>query len=158
MTSTLEQEIGELLLKKGSHLVVAESCTGGFLASRITNVPGASRYFECGVITYSDRAKQDWLGVSSKTLKEFGAVSSEVAIEMAQGILERSGADYALSVTGIAGPGGGSLAKPVGTVFIACVGPKEVKVEHHLFSEGRLIFKEKVAEAALKLLKYVLQS
>ena len=115
---TLEDVVGTALLARGLTLSVAESCTGGLVGHRITSVAGSSRYFERGVMVYSNEAKQALLGVPESVLREHGAVSAPCAEAMARGICERSGSPCGLSVTGIAGPGGGSEAKPVGTVFI----------------------------------------
>jgi nicotinamide-nucleotide amidase len=115
----MEESVGRLLREKGLTLAVAESCTGGLIGSRITDVAGSSGYFLLGVVAYSNEAKQELLGVRPGTLADFGAVSTETAEEMAEGIRRRAGADLGLATTGIAGPGGGSPEKPVGTV---CVG------------------------------------
>jgi nicotinamide-nucleotide amidase len=106
---------------QGLKIATAESCTGGLLAALLTDIPGASHVFERGFVTYSNDAKCDLLGVSAALLASHGAVSDEVACAMAQGCLERSHADIAVSVTGVAGPGGGSAEKPVGLVYLACV-------------------------------------
>lgn len=120
---TLEEAIGKKLLKKGLKLAVAESCTGGRLSARITSVPGASRYFLEGAVTYANNAKLHRLGVKPATLLKYGAVSAETAREMAIGICKTSKADVGVSITGVAGPGGGTAEKPVGLVFIGlCVG------------------------------------
>ena len=113
--------MGALLVKKKKTLAAAESCTGGLTAHRITNVPGASKYFRSGVVSYSNEAKIAVLGVSPETLKKHGAVSSQTAIEMAQGIRRISKADYGVSITGIAGPTGGTQEKPAGTFHVALV-------------------------------------
>lgn len=115
----LAECLGGALQARGWQLVLAESCTGGGVAQAVTEVAGSSAWFDRGFVTYSNAAKTDMLGVSSATLEAFGAVSRQTALEMAAGALAHSRADLALAVTGIAGPGGGSLAKPVGTVFIA---------------------------------------
>ncbi|MEQ1896553.1 MAG: competence/damage-inducible protein A [Vicinamibacterales bacterium] len=116
---SLEAVVGRLLVDRGWRVAVAESCTGGLLASRLTAEPGASRYFDQGVVTYSNAAKVQWLGVPETLITEHGAVSDPVARAMAAGIRERAGADVGIGVTGIAGPDGGSAGKPVGTVVIA---------------------------------------
>lgn len=115
---TLEEAVGKLLLKKGWTLAVAESCTGGYIGHRITRVPGSSAYFKSAAVTYSNESKIRFLGVKKTTLERYGAVSRETALEMAQGIRRQAEADIGLSVTGIAGPTGGSAEKPVGTVWI----------------------------------------
>jgi nicotinamide-nucleotide amidase len=113
---SLSIRLGSLLAEKGLTLAVAESCTGGGLAEEITAVAGSSEYFNRGFIVYSNQAKQDCLNVSSETLECYGAVSVEVAREMAQGLLKYPGVDVGISITGIAGPSGGTVDKPVGTV------------------------------------------
>jgi nicotinamide-nucleotide amidase len=114
----LHEVCGKLMIEKGLTLSIAESCTGGLIASTVVSMPGSSAFFLESAVTYSDLAKQRRLGVKEETLADFGAVSSETAIEMAKGMQISSGSDIALSVTGIAGPGGGSLEKPVGLVYI----------------------------------------
>lgn len=116
---TLEMVVGRLLKEKGLKVALAESCTGGFVSKRLTDIPGSSAYFDRGFITYSNNAKMEQLGVKKETLDEHGAVSAEVAAEMAQGALEKSGADIAVSLTGVAGPSGGTAEKPVGLVYLA---------------------------------------
>lgn len=115
----LAELLGNRLRQQGLQLVVAESCTGGGLAYALTEVPGSSDWFERGFVCYSNAAKIDMLGVSDKSLATHGAVSETVALEMANGALQHSRGDLAIAVTGIAGPGGGSAQKPVGTVYIA---------------------------------------
>ncbi len=114
---SLSIDVGGVLKEKGLMLATAESCTGGGVAHAVTAVAGSSQWFERGFVTYTNIAKQEMLGVRAQTLARFGAVSEETVREMAQGALNRSCADIALSVSGIAGPGGGSEAKPVGTVW-----------------------------------------
>ena len=116
---TLEEAVGRLLAGAGLTLACAESCTGGLVAAMLTNVPGSSGYFDRGVVTYSNRAKVEQLGVDEKTLAANGAVSRDTAVEMAAGVARIAGADIGLSVTGVAGPGGGTDAKPVGLVHFA---------------------------------------
>ena len=111
--------LGERLRATRDHLVAAESCTGGWIAKSLTDIAGSSDWFDCGMVVYSYEAKQGLLGVRPQTLEEHGAVSRETAIEMVSGALVHSGASVAVAVTGIAGPGGGSPDKPVGTVWIA---------------------------------------
>ncbi|MGH7830305.1 MAG: CinA family protein, partial [Candidatus Binatia bacterium] len=115
---TLEEIIGKLLLKNGGTLAVAESCTGGAVSRRITRVAGASAYFACGAVTYSNEAKVRFLGVRTTTLDKHGPVSEETVIEMAEGIKRQAGTTVGLGVTGIAGPTGGSAEIPVGTVWV----------------------------------------
>jgi nicotinamide-nucleotide amidase len=115
---TLEEIVGKRLLERGWTLALAESCTGGMISHRITRVAGSSAYFKCSAVTYSNESKVHFLGVQTATLERHGAVSRETAIDMAQGIKQRAKADVGLSVTGIAGPTGGSPEKPVGTVWI----------------------------------------
>ena len=112
----LSQQLGRALSARGLTLATAESCTGGWVAEVVTDTAGSSGWFERGFITYSNQAKADMLGVRTDTLARFGAVSEETAREMAAGAITNSGADWAISITGIAGPGGGSSVKPVGTV------------------------------------------
>ena len=114
----LSKKIGNLLLKRNKTVAVAESCTGGLLASAITDVAGSSAYFGYGVVSYSNKAKIEVLGVKESALFQYGAVSKEVAIEMAEGVRKLADSDYGLSTTGIAGPGGGTSTKPVGLVFV----------------------------------------
>jgi nicotinamide-nucleotide amidase len=120
---TLEAVVGRLLAGRGETLATAESCTGGLLAERLTRVPGSSAYFLGGVVSYSDRLKTELLGVPAAMIREHGAVSEPVARAMAEGARERLGADWAVAITGVAGPGGGSEEKPVGTVYLAWAGP-----------------------------------
>ena len=123
MTQTMIQdiclELGNALTKKKFRIALAESCTGGLVCQHLTNIPGSSFWFDRGFVTYSDESKIELLKVSQDTLLKFGAVSKEVASEMALGALNESHAQIALSITGIAGPSGGSIEKPVGTVFFA---------------------------------------
>ncbi len=117
--STLAEQLGELLTKRHISVVTAESCTGGWLGKTITSIPGASRWYDCGFITYSDESKQNLLGVPRETLEQYGAVSEQVATEMAFGALQRSSAMISVAITGIAGPSGGTADKPVGIVYLA---------------------------------------
>jgi len=121
----IEASVGDVLRDRGDTVAVAESCTGGLVASRITDVPGSSDYFDRGVVTYSNDAKQELLGVSREALDARGAVSESVAREMARGVRDTAGTTWGVATTGIAGPGGGTEKKPVGTVYlgVAYAGP-----------------------------------
>ena len=116
---TLEELVVFLLKERGKKLACAESCTGGLLSKRITDVPGSSSVFDMGCVTYANQAKEDLLSVSRETLERFGAVSPETAREMAEGMVRRSGSDLGVGITGIAGPDGGTAQKPVGLIYIA---------------------------------------
>ena len=116
---TLEELVVSLLKEQGKKLACAESCTGGLLSKRITDVPGSSSVFDMGCVTYANQAKEDLLSVSRETLERFGAVSPETAREMAEGMVRRSGSDLGVGITGIAGPDGGTAQKPVGLIYIA---------------------------------------
>lgn len=149
----LEAVIIRLLTERKRTLALAESCTGGGIAHRLTNVPGASAVFLAGVVSYSNEAKQTFLGVHAETLAAHGAVSEAAAREMAEGVRRETGADFALAVTGIAGPGGGTPEKPVGTVFIALAGTAATKVKQHFNPYDRETFKQVTANQALELLR-----
>lgn len=148
----LEMVIGQQLCKRGWKLALAESCTGGLLSSKITSIAGASDYFDRAFVTYSNQAKMEILKVPEELLIECGAVSEPVALAMVEGTRREAGVDVAVAITGIAGPGGGSSEKPVGTVFIACETPIKRAVEKHLFSGSREEIQESAARAALILL------
>lgn len=152
----LEMVIGVQLRKKGWKLATAESCTGGLFSRKITSVSGASDYFDRGFVTYSNEAKVQLLGVPGDLVGTHGAVSEPVAGAMAEGARIRSSVDVAVAITGVAGPTGGSSAKPVGTVFIACATPSGTVVEKHLFNGSRDHVQESAAQAALVLLWKVL--
>lgn len=123
--ATVEQQIHDILTAKGLKLAVAESCTGGTIASKFTAMAGASQYFMAGVVSYSNEAKSDIIHVNMEDIMTYGAVSEQVARQMAEGVRSVAGADYAIATTGIAGPGGGSEAKPVGTVWMAVATPEK---------------------------------
>lgn len=154
---TLEAVVVRRLTALRRTLAVAESCTGGRLASRITDVPGASAVFLGGFVTYSNELKQSLVGVRPATLAEHGAVSEATAREMAEGVRTRTGADFALALTGIAGPTGGTPDKPVGTVFIALAGAEGTEVRHFLNAFDRETFKHVSSQQALELLRQRLE-
>lgn len=150
---TLEQVVGRLLADRRLTLAIAESCTGGLLGHRLTNVAGSSAYFERGVVVYSNRAKEELLGVPAEVLKAHGAVSAPCAEAMARGICRVSGSDCGLAVTGIAGPDGGTPTKPVGTVFVGCAVQGQVSAHHFHFAGSRASVKWQSAQMALDLLR-----
>jgi nicotinamide-nucleotide amidase len=150
---TLEEVLVGLLTKQKQTLATAESCTGGLLANRITNVAGASSVLLAGYVTYANEAKSDILGVDPNLIEQHGAVSEEVARATAEGARKRAGSTYALSTTGIAGPDGGSKEKPVGTVYIALAGEGETKVRKLFFPTDRETFKQLVAQVAFEMLR-----
>jgi PncC family amidohydrolase len=133
---TLERRAGELLRHHHATLATAESCTGGLIGSLLTDVPGSSDYYLGGVIAYSNQVKEHTLGVRAEILATVGAVSQETALQMAHGVRRLLGADYAVAVTGIAGPAGATPGKPVGLVYIALVGPGVERCERHVWEEG----------------------
>jgi PncC family amidohydrolase len=148
----LEVYAGELLRRKGLRLAAAESCTGGLIGHLITNVPGSSTYYVGSVTAYAYEAKVRMLGVSWQTLETYGAVSEETVIEMARGVRLALAADIGVSVSGIAGPDGGTPDKPVGTVWIGLSSAEDEYARHYLWSGDRLAVKEQSAQQALKLL------
>ena len=149
---TPEEKIGRLLLKQGLTLALAESCTGGLIGHRVTNVPGSSAYFVGGVVAYAYSAKERVLGVRHGTLYDYGAVSEQTVLEMARGVRRLLSVDVALSVTGVAGPGGGTPDKPVGLVYIALSTRDFERCERYLWSYDRAGNKAASADAALTLL------
>jgi len=149
----IEEEIGRLLRDRKFTLSIAESCTGGLVSHLITNVPGSSDYFDRGYVVYSNRAKTELLGVSEYTIKKHGAVSSNTAAAMAEGVKTKSGTNIGLSITGIAGPGGGAIEKPVGLVYIAVAGCKKTECKEYMFKGKREEIKLQSAKAALEFLK-----
>jgi PncC family amidohydrolase len=154
---TIEEEIGALLAGQGLTLVTAESCTGGLVAHRVTNVSGSSVYYLGGFVAYAYEAKEMLLGVLHETLVIYGAVSEPTAREMARGARERMGADVGIALTGIAGPTGGTPEKPVGLVYIALSAPDVELCQRYVWQGDRLANKEQSAEAALQLLLTYLQ-
>ncbi len=154
----LSQRVGAALIERGDTVCAAESCTGGLILSTLTDCAGSSAYVAGGVVTYSNEAKMRLLGVGEETLTAHGAVSEETAAEMARGALALFSADYALSVTGIAGPGGGSAEKRVGLTYIGLAGPQGLlRAERHVWGRDRIGNKEASVEAALGMLLGALQ-
>jgi nicotinamide-nucleotide amidase len=149
----LEEVLVKLLARKGETLAVAESCTGGLLANRITNVPGASEVFVTGYVTYANAAKVDILNVDPELLNQHGAVSDPIARAMAEGARARAGSTYALATTGIAGPSGGSPKKPVGTAYVGFASASETIAKKYFFPTDRETFKDLVAQTAFDLLR-----
>ncbi|MFQ5455128.1 MAG: CinA family protein [Nitrospirota bacterium] len=149
----IEEIIGRILRERNMTISLAESCTGGLIGSRITDVPGSSEYLYAGVVCYSNRAKIDILGVPEKIIKEYGAVSSETASYMAEGVRKIAHTDIGLAVTGIAGPGGGSREKPVGSVYIAISIGEKRESEYHKFDGDRKTIKLQSSEMALNILR-----
>lgn len=150
---TLERVVVESLVERKLTLAIAESCTGGLIANRITDVPGSSAAFIMGVVGYSNEAKKRLLGISEQILTDHGAVSEETARAMAEGVRAASGADIGLSVTGIAGPTGGTLTKPVGLVYMALSAESGTIAQKHLFIGGRIDVKLRSSQAALDMLR-----
>jgi len=153
---SLEQVVGYLLTMAGKTVAVGESCTGGLLGGRLTSVPGSSDYFVGGVIAYSNDVKRRMLGVTAATLRQYGAVSSEVALEMAVGAAAKGKSDYGIGVTGIAGPGGGTPDKPVGVVCVALAGGRWDRASDFRFQGGRDAVRDQAAQAALDMLRRAL--
>ena len=149
----LSDVVGRLLAANKKTVTFAESCTGGLIAEKITDIAGSSVYFKSSVVTYSDESKIKYLGVKEETLQNFGAVSEETAKEMAEGARNAAGCDYAVSVTGIAGPGGGSKDKPVGLVYIGIASGKEMQAFKYIFPGSRKDVRNRAANTALDLLR-----
>lgn len=149
-------KIHEELTKSGATLAVAESLTGGEISSRLTDTPGSSGYFLCGICAYANEAKQKLLGVSSATLENYGAVSRECAMEMLHGIISTAGSDFGVATTGIAGPTGASENKPLGLVYIAVGSNTNAVCEKYVFQGKRLQVKEQAVQKGLELLNIFL--
>jgi nicotinamide-nucleotide amidase len=152
----LEAVVGAMLKDRGMTIAVAESCSGGLLASRLTDVPGSSAYFERGVVCYSNRAKTELLGVADGMIREHGAVSEPVALAMAEAVAARSNANVGVGITGIAGPDGGTPEKPVGTVVVAVSVEGQTKVRTLKLFGGREMIKFQSAQAAMNMLRLML--
>lgn len=153
----IESVVGRLLKQRGLMLAVAESCTGGLVSHRITDVPGSSAYYKGSVTAYANEVKECVLRVRRGTLRRHGAVSEQTAREMAQGVRQVLGAEIGLAVTGIAGPDGGTPQKPVGLVYVALAAPEGEWVERHVWDGDRWQNKARSAEAALDLLRRYLE-
>jgi PncC family amidohydrolase len=150
--TTLAHAVGERLRARNWRFATAESCTGGLIGHLITEIPGSSDYYQGGVVAYDNAVKRGLLGVSSETLRRFGAVSEACAGEMAVGVRGLLGTEVGLATTGIAGPGGGSADKPVGLVYLGVIAPAGQQVERHVFKGDRSAVKEQTARRALELL------
>jgi len=153
-TTSIIEQLAELLIKNNKQLTVAESCTGGWVAKVLTDLAGSSTWFERGFVTYSNEAKREMLAVAESTLETYGAVSQETVIEMAQGALKNSRADYSLSISGIAGPEGGSTEKPVGLVWFAWAEKRDntqkiISAKQKIFSGDREAVRQQAVDYAL---------
>jgi len=148
----LDRAVAALLRGSGLSLALAESCSGGLISKRITDIAGSSEYFLFGAVTYANSAKMGVLGVPEELLLRHGAVSPEVAVAMASGVRDLAGSDLAIATTGIAGPDGGSREKPVGTVYIALIDGSGCLVHRYQFAGGRDEIRELTATAAMELL------
>ena len=154
---SLEGVLAKKLIEKRLTIAVAESCTGGLIGKRLTDIAGSSNYFLGSITAYTNKLKTDLLGVSDNTLKQYGSVSKEVAINMAEGIRNNTHADIGISTTGISGPDGGSKEKPLGLVYIAIVTPETSKVKKYIFKVKRYIHREMSATAALNITRLFLE-
>jgi nicotinamide-nucleotide amidase len=151
---TIAERTGELLITAGKSLALAESCTGGLVSQLLTDAPGASNFFERGGVTYANSAKTDWLGVTQQILDQDGAVSEASARAMAEGIRNAADSDLGLSITGIAGPDGGTEEKPVGTVFIGLADAIDTNVVRHQFAGDRQQVRLRTAYTALAMIQH----
>ena len=149
----MEELVGRLLRESGQTIACAESCTGGLLTSRLTDVAGSSAYVMGAVVSYTNEVKAALVGVRQATLKAFGAVSEQTAREMAEGVRRRIPADIGVGITGIAGPGGATAEKPVGLVYIAVATAEAVRVERHIFDGVRTEVRRQSTEAALAMVR-----
>ncbi len=147
---SLEETLGDLLRNQEKTIAVAESITGGLISDLITNVPGSSQYFLASIVSYSNESKVQLLGVRKETLQDFGAVSEETALEMAEGVRNRIGSDIGASVTGIAGPSGATEVKPVGLVYFCVSDGRKLSREREVFKGDRMEVKKQAAEHLLR--------
>ena len=150
-------DVVNLLINNGKTIAIAESCTGGFISHMITNIPGASKTFDRGFVCYSNEAKIDVINVEPEVIKKFGAVSEEVAKQLAYNVRILSNVDIGIGITGIAGPTGGTPEKPVGLVYIGISTEEDTIVEKNIFQTDRINFKAKVLERVLQLIKKKLE-
>jgi len=150
------QSLIETLKKKNVTISTAESCTGGLISKLITDIPGSSEVFIGGIVSYSNEMKMKWLGVTKETLEKYGAVSENTVKEMLEGILRQTGSDFAVAISGIAGPTGGTAEKPVGTVFIGVASHDQMIVKKFVFKGSRETVRMKSAEKVLKLIPKLL--
>lgn len=157
LNKSLEYSIYELLKKNQCKITTAESATGGMIASTLINVPGISEFFEQGYVTYSNHAKIKMIGVSAETIERYGVVSSETAADMAESAARKAECDAAVSVTGVAGPDGGTKECPVGLVYIGCYVKGKTVTERHLFEGDRTKVRTSATQSALLLLKKMLE-
>ena len=161
MSNDLEKRVRALsgqLLARGERVSTAESCTGGLIAKTFTDLAGSSDWFDRGFVTYSNAAKTEMLGVPASLIEEYGAVSEPVAVAMASGALRHSDSSYAIAVTGVAGPSGGSAEKPVGTVWVALASSDQQEARCHRFDGDRAAVREATLEAALEALQHRLDN
>jgi len=154
----LVTRLAALLCEKGLKICTAESCTGGLIAKSMTDLAGSSDWFECGFVTYSDSSKTGMIQVPASVIKEYGAVSEAVATAMANGALRNSEAQIAVAVTGVAGPGGGSADKPVGTVWIAVASENQVVVKKHFFDGERKAIRAATMLSAIEMVLQLLEN
>jgi nicotinamide-nucleotide amidase len=152
----LAEVVGELLRERGATLATAESCTGGMIGEKLTEIPGSSDYYLGGVVAYANSAKSGLLGVPESLIREHGAVSGEVAEAMAEGARRGLGSDYGVAVTGIAGPGGGSPEKPVGTLWVAVATPRGTTARRHQLGNERAVVRERGTNIALEMVRRAL--
>lgn len=153
----LVEQLATILCARGQRLCTAESCTGGLIAKTLTDLAGSSDWFDRGFVTYSNAAKSEMIAVPAALIDEYGAVSEAVASAMASGALRHSDAAYAVAVTGVAGPGGGSAEKPVGTVWIAVAGPRQQRAEKFAFDGDRAAVREATLHSALQMLLRIIE-
>ncbi len=153
----LEEIVGQALLQKGWEIACAESCTGGLLTSRLTDVAGSSVYVKGSIVAYSNEIKARLVGVSEETLRAYGAVSRQTAAEMSEGVRRTVGTDVGVGITGIAGPGGGTAEKPVGLVYISVSGHDGTVVQEHHFLGSRAEIKRQSAEHALSMINHYIR-